>query len=309
MILCVCPNPSIDTYAWLAKFEQGGVNRIEKLQDFPGGKGTHVAFALEQLGADVSLFGNWAGNSGEWIRDTLTRAGIRPIGIPLKGNNRKCYTFRSGDNAFNNTELLEPGPEMTTKDWEKFLKKFNAQVKRHDFICMSGSWPNGAPEDAYLQLLKICAKHDKRAILDCSGVQLKNALKTKFFGLHINEHEAKDAFGVDNSVEVFSLLKEKVSLIALTKGKEGLYLRSKDQMLYASVVIDKVISTVGSGDCLTAGIAYSIVNGLTLEETAKYGVACGAANCLNEDLGMLKGSDVQRLVREVEVTSEKVDSF
>lgn len=126
MILCVCPNPSIDTYAWLQHIEPGETNRIEKLREFPGGKGTHVAFALKKLGADISLFGNWAGNNGEWIKDKSTKAGIRPIGIPLKGNNRKCYTFRSDDKSFDNTELLEPGPEMTGKDWEKFLKKFDS---------------------------------------------------------------------------------------------------------------------------------------------------------------------------------------
>ncbi len=163
---------------------------------------------------------------------------------------------------------------------------------------MSGSWPKGAPEDAYLQLLEICTKNDTRAILDCSGIQLKNALKTTFFALHINEHEAYEAFGTQGATEVFDLLKDKVFLVAFTKGKEGLYLSSENDRIHAHVAIDKVISTVGSGDCLTAGIAYGIIKGLSWEDTAKYGVACGAANCLNEDLGMLKATDVRRLLRK-----------
>ncbi len=307
MILSVCPNPSIDTYAWLQQLNFGGVNRIEKLKEFPGGKGTHVAFALKQLGVGTSLFGNWAGNNGEWIKNASMKAGIRPVGIPLMGNNRKCYTFRSGDKTIENTELLEPGPEMTERDWQQFLRKFSSEVKKHEFVCMSGSWPTGAPDDAYLQLLLICTKHKKRALLDCSGIQLKNALKTKFFGLHINEHEALEAFGINDSVKVFSYLKDKVTLLALTNGKEGLYLRSSTSSLHANVVIDKVVSTVGSGDCLTAGIAYGVSNGLTLEDTAKYGVACGAANCLNDDLGMLKASDVENLFPKVKITIGKKD--
>ena len=303
MILCICPNPSIDTYAWLNTFNYGGTNRIEKVREYPGGKATHVAFALRNMDMEVSLFGNWAGNNGEWIKNEVSKAGIRPLGISLKGNNRKCYTFRSQDEAFDNTEILEPGPGMGERDWEKFLKKFTKQVPKHDIICMSGSWPKGAPEDAYLQLLKICTKYDKRAILDCSGVQLKNALKTPFYGLHINEHEAMEAFGANSDVNVFDYLKDKVSVIALTKGKEGLHLYANKQMLHANVVIDKVLSTVGSGDCLTAGITYGICSGHSLEDVAKYGVACGAANCLNEDLGMLKASDVERLFRDATVSS------
>lgn len=298
MILCICPNPSIDTYAWLNEFKYGTVNRISELKEYPGGKGVHVAFALKELGGEVSLFGNWAGNNGQWLKKKSRKMGIHPSGIVLKGNNRKCYTFRSKEKRFDNTELLEPGPNMTENDWEKFLKKFTQEVKLHELICMSGSWPKGAPDDAYLQLLKICAKNETKAILDCSGIQLENALKTNFFGLHINEHEANEAFGTNGITEVFDFLKGKVSIVALTKGKEGLYLGSKNNWLHANVTIDKVISTVGSGDCLTAGIAYGIANGLTLEDTAKYGIACGAANCLNDDLGMLKASDVRRLFGE-----------
>ncbi len=298
MILCICPNPSIDTYAWLDEFKNGTVNRIRELEEFPGGKGVHVAFALNELGCDVSLFGNWAGNNGQWLKKISQKMGIHPSGIVLKGNNRKCYTFRTKEKRFDNTELLEPGPYMTVNNWEKFLNRFTKQIKFHDLICMSGSWPKGAPDDAYLQLLQICNKNRTKAILDCSGIQLENALKTNFFGLHINEHEANEAFGTHGIEEVFDFLKDKVSLVALTKGKEGLYLGSKNKWLHANVTINKVISSVGSGDCLTAGIAYGIVHGLTLEDTAKYGVACGAANCLNEDLGMLKASEVQRLLRK-----------
>ena len=125
--------------------------------------------------------------------------------------------------------------------------------------------------------------------------------------MHINEHEALEAFGINDSVKVFSFLKDKVTLLALTNGKEGLYLRSSTSSLHANVVIDKVVSTVGSGDCLTAGIAYGVSNGLTLEDTAKYGVACGAANCLNDDLGMLKASDVENLFPKVKITIGKKD--
>ncbi|SDD81994.1 tagatose 6-phosphate kinase [Pricia antarctica] len=49
MILAVCPNPSIDTYAWLTVFKKGQANRISGMMEFPGGKGIHVAMALKEL--------------------------------------------------------------------------------------------------------------------------------------------------------------------------------------------------------------------------------------------------------------------
>ena len=302
MILTVCPNPSIDAYAWLQRFENGQANRITNLKEYPGGKGVHVAMALKELGAKVSLMANWAGTNGEWIKNAPQLMGINKLGPQLTGNNRTCYTFRSSeDKAFDNSELLEPGPEMTLEDWNKFILEFKLAIKACSIICLSGSWPKGAPEDAYAQLLQICKKEGKRAILDCSGIQLTNALKHSFFGLHINEHEANSAFGTQNSAEIQNFLKNKVSLIAITKGKEGLFLHSENQSIHANVTIAEVKSTVGSGDCLTAGIAYAVYKEFSLDVIAKYGVACGAANCLNEDLGMLQLNDVTTLLAKAQI--------
>lgn len=310
MILAVCPNPSIDTYAWLLTFVKGQTNRISRIEEFPGGKGIHVAMALKELNNQVSLMANWAGINGRWVKECPQLEGIKMAGIELEGNNRKCYTFRSDlDKEFDNTELLEPGPEMTRADWESFLIQFKLALKDCSLVCLSGSWPKGAPEDAYFQLLQLCEEGGKRAILDCSGIQLKNALKGKFFGLHINEHEANSNFGTKNHFEVWEQLKGKVSLLAITKGKEGLFLHLDHDYAHANVQIEEVKSTVGSGDCLTAGIAHAVFKGLPLGQIAKFGVACGAANCMNEDLGIMRWEDVQKLLPSVKISNENKLNF
>jgi len=302
MVLAVCPNPSIDTYAWLETFEKGQVNRIRVVDEFPGGKGIHVAMALKELGCPVSLMANWAGSNGEWIKSNARLTGIEMLGPQLTGNTRKCFTFRSDiDKKFNNTELLEPGPKMTAEDWESFVFQFNLALKDCSLVCLSGSWPKGAPDDAYYQLLQLCEKVGKIAILDCSGIQLKNALKGKFFGLHINEDEAETNFGTKQHSEISKLLKNKISLLALTKGKDGLFLHLDGDYAHANVLLKEVKSTVGSGDCLTAGIAYAVFKEYSLDQIASYGAACGAANCMNEDLGILRQEDVQQLLPLVKV--------
>ena len=301
MILCLCPNPSIDTYAWMNDFQKGGVNRISLLEEFPGGKGTHVAMAVTELGGKSELMGAWAGNAGEWIREACKEKGIDSSGPVLPGNNRKCFTFRSEDPTFNNSELLEPGPQMTAAYWQAFVDSFGSRLPSANLLCMSGSWPKNAPSDAYRQLLEITAAKNKRVILDCSGEQLEEAMKTGCFGLHVNESEAERFCGSTKLVDLLSKLDGKVELVALTKGAEGLELYYKGKIVHAKVSISEVISTVGSGDCLTAGIAYAISKDLSVEQVASYGVACGAANCLNSDLGMLRKEDVERLLPEVEI--------
>lgn len=301
MILSVCPNPSIDTYAWLDQIEAGGVNRISKLREYPGGKATHVAMALKELGSDTTLLGNWAGASGTWIQQQCESLKINTEGLLLKGSNRKCYTFRTDNALFLNTELLEPGPSMNETDWIEFLGIYDKEIQKSTIIVASGSWPKGVPEDAYLQIAQHAEKANKNVILDCSGSQLEKALQTSFFGLHINEHEAKNLCGTDDFNTILTKLGQKVALIAITKGKEGLWLHHNGRTIHANVKIDNVISTVGSGDCLTAGIAHAVNKKMDLEDIARYGVACGAANCLNEDLGILKLGDVNTLLPQVKI--------
>ena len=305
MILNVCPNPSIDSYAWLRKIEPGGVNRIEKLQEFPGGKGVHVALAVSELGTISRVFGCWGGGTGSWIKKACSEKGIQVSGVTLEGNSRKCYTFLSEQADFSNTEIIEPGPPMTFQNWLVFKQLFKEEIEKANFICLSGSWPSKAPKDAYLQLIQEAEKQGKKLILDCSGEQLEEAIKSSFFGLHLNEHEAFKLCGSKDPEILLDKLEKKIELVALTRGEEGLWMWYEGKAHIANVKIEEVVSTVGSGDCLTAGIAWAVQKGLSPEEVAAFGVACGAANCLNEDLGMLKKKDVVELLPRVTVKTEK----
>ncbi len=303
MILSLCPNPSIDSYARISDFLPGGVNRISSLEEFPGGKGIHVALAIAELGVSSSLLGFWAGGSGDWIRKECTDKKVETVGVDITGNNRKCYTFISENSELNHTELLEPGPKLSESDFEGFEKVFRKEIAQTDFICMAGSWPANAPKDAYARLVKIANANHKKVILDCTGVQLDNALQEGFFGLHLNHHEAKALCGSEDIKTLRQFLGEKVEVIALTRGSEGLELAYKNKIINARVKLDPedIISTVGSGDCLTAGITYALSEQMELTEIAVWGAACGTANCLNKDLGMLKKNDVVKLLKQVQI--------
>lgn len=301
MILSLCPNPSIDSYAWMNNLVPGQSNRITNIKEYPGGKATHMALALAELGAESMLFAFWGGASGDWIKKECLKKGVYLNGVSLKDNNRKCYTFLSENKSFNNTEILEPGPSLTKKNWEDFKQGYIRQIEHSSIICMAGSWPKGISPDSYAELIKIGKSLEKRSILDCTGKQLNYALQVGFFGLHLNEHEARNLCGSSNMEDLLKTLNGRVELVALTRGSKGLELFYKGKFITANVKIEEIISPVGSGDCLTAGIAYAVSNNFSPSEIAAYAVACGAANCLNEDLGMLKLEDVNRLLPKVEV--------
>jgi tagatose 6-phosphate kinase len=77
-------------------------------------------------------------------------------------------------------------------------------------------------------------------------------------------------------------------------------------MVHGNVTVNRCFSAVGSGDCLVAGLMMACLQKMDLSDSARLGVACGAANCLRQDLGMLHKPDVENLFRKVSIESIKI---
>lgn len=298
MILCVCPNPSIDSFVWLEDFVQGGVNRILRDQRFPGGKGVHVALAAAELGEPVNLLGFWGGPTGQWIREICESKGVACYGPEIEDWSRTCLTFKT-EGPYEHTEILGAGPNVSKKDFEDFLHLYKQLLDNASCVTMSGSWPKGVEKNAYAQLVQAGKQAGKKTFLDCTGEQLEQAFAKRPHAVHLNRSEGKAHFGVDAPELIAQKLAEHCDWAVVTAGAKGLYLMQDSQLIHAECKVEHVLSPVGSGDCLLAGIAVAHVRGLGMDDTARLGVACGAANCVREDLGMLYKSDVEMFMERV----------
>jgi len=302
MLLAVCPNPSVDTFVWIESLEPGKVHRALREQRFPGGKGVHVALAAAELNEKVTLLGFWGGETGTWIKNECQKRNIHCIGPQLKEWSRSCFTYKS-EGIYDDTELLGCGPEITLEEYHDLINIFSDIVNRCDVITLSGSWPNGAPDQGYSEMIKIARTVDKPVFLDATGESFKKGLVENPYAIHLNSVESRSITGFTDIREIIMHLRKYVDLVAITAGKEGLFLGLEDSILHGKVMLPEIYSAVGSGDCLTAGLAISVKNKMTMEEMLKLGVACGGANCLREDLGMLYKRDVERLLDKVEIKS------
>lgn len=303
MILAVCPNPSVDKIMRLGRFRAGGVNRCQNQQAFPGGKGVHAGLALGELGSASKIIGFWGGPTGEWIRQECEKTGVPCAGPEVPGWTRTCITMLTDDPA-NNTEILETGPEVTPDLLHLFFETIRAETGSADAVCVSGSWPENSPADVYEILQSICRIEKAELWADASSSRLQQALQAKPFGIHVNKKEAAGFFGGDlPAVEYTKKLLDFCQVAALTDGANGLYLGYKENIIHATCRVETIISTVGCGDCLTAGLLHAWYRKQSIEEIAAVATACGAANCVRPELGMLHKKDVERFQRNVELTT------
>jgi len=304
MIVCVCPNLSIDSFFEMVHFRESQVNRSQKEAYYPGGKGVHVALAAKELGEDVALLGFWGGVTGQWIKKKCEQFGIMCFGPVINQNSRFNIIFKSQKSRIDETQILAAGPQIDKVSFAAFKEDFKKIIEDAKCIVMSGSWPNSQTEDEYQHLIEISGEYQKPVFIDFTGQQLTNVLYSKPYGLHLNLDEAQEYFGkTSTELQLIQKMNNVSTLPMLTLGSEGLCLGRENQYVTGSCKIeeDEVVSTVGSGDCTVAGLAVSYVRNYNLYQTVTLAVACGAANCLRSELGMLYKKDVDSLLSKVSV--------
>ena len=300
MILCLCPNPSIDKFIWVEDFIPGKVNRINKELSFPGGKGVHVALGLAELGEECVLLGFWGGDTGKLIKQFCGEKGISCYGPEIDEPNRTCFTFRSGG-YLNDTELLESGPFIDEEKINLFWLEFTRLLESASAVCMSGSWPKTSIKMDYTEFITAAKKKRIKTFIDCSGKSLVNILSSNPYCIHLNNQEGFEVFKEYSPLKIAYAVLKNCDLAAITCGADGLYLANKSQVIiHASCKLETIISAVGSGDSLMAGLVAAYTRDLNLMDTAILSAACGSANCLREDLGMFYKKDVEKLVAQVE---------
>lgn len=300
-VLVVCPNPSIDIYAHLSGFAMGVPNRIQQEERYPGGKGLHVAMALAELGIPVTVAGFWGGEAGTWIKKACNRyyPKVQFIGPELEDWSRSCYTFKA-EGDFDDTEILGPGPIISSSNLDELMTSITHELKDTAMLALCGSWPKGSPENGYEMIIRLGKTHEIPSFLDSTGIQLENGLKAHPFGIHLNRKEITEYYGLGFEQAKVAIL-DACEIAAITDGAKGLHLMTNSGSYHALAHIEEVISTIGSGDCLTAGIIAGLMQNKEGKQLAALGAACGAANCLRKDLGMLYAQDVQKLTLRAEV--------
>ena len=296
-VLVICPDPAIDTYVWLDTFTPGGVNRATREQRFPGGKGTHVAMALRELGADVCLVGPWLGPTGAWIREQCLTKGIEVAGPITDGFARTCLTFR-GPSGMEFTELRgcsdTPGEETVGR----VLAASEQALGQANAVVISGRWPSDQGPESCGRLVASARLSGLPVCVDCDGNTLQSALRERPDLVHVNEQEGTVLTGLADPPSIARRLTTSASLVAVSAGADGVYVASGSRLTHAISPVDHVISTVGAGGCLTAGMVWGRLTGDgDLDTVARWSVACAAANCVSPDLGMLHRADVDHQLR------------
>ncbi len=305
MILVINLNASVDKRYEMTELEKGTVMRALKVENTPGGKGIHVANVATILGERCIATGFLGGKTGEFIEEKLTEYKIKNDFVKVNGETRECLAIITEDLV--QTEILEPGPEVSMEEQSEFVKKYKELLEDSDVIVASGSVPRNVPKNFYSELITIAKNKGKKFLLDTSGELLKSGINAKPFFIKPNRDEIEALTGRkiesdSDALEEIKRFQEKgIELVVISLGSKGSIAGYKDKFYKVTVPKVKAINPVGSGDSYVAGIAVSLERGYSIEQMLKYASACGTANAMEEETGSVKENIVNELLEKIKI--------
>lgn len=307
MIYTITLNPALDKTATVENLRLDSVNRISELRVDPGGKGINVSKVVRELGAKTVAIALLGGHTGTMLRNMLAELGIECKVLEVEGETRTNLKIK--DPALKtNTDINEPGPEVTDEQLRGMLDGLVGEVGSGDIVVLSGSLPRGAAADTYKVWVAALKKTGAKVYLDADGDKLVRGIEAKPDLIKPNEIELGAMMGrtLDADEKIVEAARELIDggldRVMVSMGGAGALYVARDVTIKANPVKVPVGSTVGAGDSVVAALAYAQDKGLGLEDTMRLAMATGAANVMQSGTQAAPRELVDSLIDKVVVT-------
>ena len=305
MYLTVTLNPALDKIVYIDRLKIGEVNPIEIKETLAAGKGVDVSKVLRDLGHPVTACG-FIGNNHAAIFERLciTRS-INDRFTRIKGQTRTNIHILDSDG--HETELLEPAPDISEKEWKYFIERLGQIMEACDMVAICGSVPHSITPQMLSEMFSLIERYNVPVLVDTHGPALDVALTKRPHLVKFNFEKIRKQLGKYNVTidEVTSyangLLKLGVQNVLVSLGKDGALLYNKDGILKADAPQVEVVSTIGCGDSMVASIAESLKHKRSAEEMLRHSVAISSANCLTTESAKIDIDAYKALLEQVNV--------
>ncbi|HNW85617.1 MAG TPA: hexose kinase [Candidatus Limiplasma sp.] len=283
MISTLTINTAIDRLLFIESFCQNSTNRIKRVVDVLGGKGTHVSLNLSQLGMSSRCFGIAMGETGKRILHTLKaheNLDVRLLYVK-KGESRTNYAIIEDDHTC--TLVTEKGEVVSRELCEELLGKLEKELTAGDTLILSGDASNTEVPFFYNRVMERLEGRGIRFLLDTSSRNLVEGLKAKPYLVKPNVEELSQVLGcpIGSEAEILSGMRRiaamGIEVVAVSCGGEGSYVLYQGQFYRVHPLTVQVLNTIGCGDAYLSGLAYGLEIKADFETTLRIATAVSAA--------------------------------
>ena len=308
-VVTVTLNPAIDLTVTLDRFVVGAVQRARAAVSTCGGKGINVAGCLADWGTRVAATGVLGRSNDGAFADFFAGKGIADRFVRTPGETRtniKIADLAAGDT----TDVNLPGLMVSEGTFDAVRATLMSLVAPGRPVVLAGSLPESLSEAAWALLVGDLTRTGARVVLDTSGAPLAATLAAghPLHAVKPNRAELEALLGrtlpttADLVAAARELLARGIALVVVSLGAEGALFVDRDTAIAARLPAKTVLSTVGAGDAMVAGLVAALVEGAALDRLARLSVAFATSKLDRIGPHLGPTADVERLAASVLLT-------
>jgi 1-phosphofructokinase family hexose kinase len=285
-VLCLGLTPALQRTIVTGALVLGEVNRASQVVESAGGKAVTAARALVSLGTPVQACGFNGGATGKQVISHMASSGLGAQALTkMASSTRVCTTLIDRATA-TVTELVEEAPDPGPRALARFVRYNMRRVQRASMLVISGTLPPFVADDFYRRFVQEATRAEVPILVDSQGTALLSALQDGpvLVKMTASELAVTTRSPMDSEEGILRAIRHLIALgargVLVTRGGRTAYLMTKLQAWRLSPPTDEVlpINPIGSGDCVSAGIAHALLSGTDLCESVRFGMGCGSAN-------------------------------
>ncbi|MBB61899.1 MAG: 1-phosphofructokinase [Pseudomonas sp.] len=278
-VLTVTLNPALDLTVQLPALRLGEVNRSDNLQAHAAGKGLNVAQVLADLGHQLTVTGFLGEANAQPFEQLFAARGFADEFVRVAGETRSNIKLAEADGRI--TDINGPGLEVGAAQRDELLARLERLVPGHELVVVAGSLPRGVELPWFVELLQRLARLGARVALDTSGAALREGLALSPWLIKPNEEELAQARDLDPAdaqalADEARRLNARIEHVVMSQGAAGVSWFSPAAAWHAQPPKVRVVSTVGAGDSLLAGMLHGLLAGWPAERTLAHATAIAA---------------------------------
>jgi len=304
-VVTITLNPALDLTGSIDTLNAGSVSLVKEADLHAAGKGVNVAKVLSDLGAETTVTGFLGKDNQEPFCQLFEDIGANDEFIRVSGATR--INVKLVENNGEVSDINFPGVQVSPVEIEQFERTLERLAQDHDYFVMAGSLPKGISPELCASWIKKLHDMGKKVLFDSSRDALIAGLDAEPWLIKPNDEELSFFVGQElNTIEeckkaASTLASKNISNIVVSMGANGVMWLNDNKWLQAQPPRMDVVSTVGAGDTLVAGLCWGHMQEMPKEKLLTFATALSALAVTQVGVGMSNAKELATLQQQIQL--------
>ncbi|KQA25497.1 1-phosphofructokinase [Vibrio metoecus] len=306
-VVTITLNPALDLTGSMNQLNVGSVSLVEQSSLHAAGKGVNVAKVLSELGADVTVTGFLGRDNQELFCQLFNQLGVRDEFIRIDGATRINVKLVEHNGAV--SDINFPGITVTQADIDAFEATLLRLAQDHDYFVLAGSLPKGISPQRCAGWISQLRSMNKKVLFDSSREALMVGLEARPWLIKPNDEELSQWCGKELTTlkecqqAASQLAQKEIENIVISMGANGVMWLNENEWLHAKPPKMQVVSTVGAGDTLVAGLCWGHMQHMDKDNLLRFATALSALAVTQVGVGISDKEQLNTLQQQIQVSA------